>query len=167
MGDLSIVIKAIGEFIVPVLGLALGLCALSKSLARIARITEDAVKKSTVLRVSIGLLLVVFSVVYLAAVIHLQLAQVRQQNPLRQARQSAAALAQELVDLVQESRDENALMMTYRDAYSPRVDKVQFQLGELGIRSPKLEKARTQMFSADVVRTIAAELKRLAEDANP
>jgi hypothetical protein len=178
MDTLFIIIKAIGDFIMAGLVLALGVFTLSKSLTKTARIMEDVVKKSTVLRVSIGLLLVIASTVYLAAVILLQLAQAKQQNPVRQAKQSATALAQQFSGFLREY-DTNHNKVTLLHEYMScrtRLDKVQEEFLKLGVPSPEIDKAKTQIWEVpleaynmpvECLRTIISELERLSGGVGP
>lgn len=172
-----LVVKSFGDVSLPLLGIIVGLCAASPTLLAHLRKVEDAVKSSPWIRRSFGVVLILFSSIYLFAYVRIQLSQSREGDPVHQQQKIIKAHVKSLAKEIrryaagcEKKHKDPSCAANFWMMYSDRVDKIRRQLRDEGIDTDNFYQSfndnkgvNGKGIDVDTLRAFAADLVKLAD----
>jgi hypothetical protein len=174
-----VIVKTLGDLILPLAGAVIGLCAVAPSFTKWLLKKEEAFKSSSLARRVFGIGLMTFCGIYLFAAISLQLNQSKEQSPIYQnqtvVKHHCYELAGELEKLADDYQTNSSspsstdqmirkteLETYYGNRLEPRLETVINQLDGEGLHTNSLERIYPVFPGPNEVRSIARDIKSLA-----
>jgi len=169
MSTAFLIIKTVGDFVLPVLGIFVGLCAISKKLSKLVRDTEASMKSSHLARYVFGAVLIVFSASYIVSNVKLGMEDAKTKSPVYHHQIVLKSHIRNLASTIRrdEADGKNRVLGVEADL-DLEIDAFVRQAREEGLDTKDLLKKfqNAEMngsMDADVWRGVAEELDKLAD----